>query len=124
MAARQLTRNSLVDDVGGGGSQEDVQRMRGDKVDGSYTGTITELLGQCGFRAKAIVSSGSEDPEELEALGDRFLGLGFLPSSDEIVLKVAPHIRMQRKRSRQRRANNEIITESWMENLRTGGQIS
>ena len=27
-AARQLTRNSMVEDVGGGGSEEDMRRMR------------------------------------------------------------------------------------------------
>merc|ERR1712101_41906 len=43
-AARQLMRNSLVDDIGGGGTEEEVDRMRGEKRDGAYTGTLPRVL--------------------------------------------------------------------------------
>merc|ERR1711867_179074 len=96
-------RNSLVDDIGGGGTEEEVDRMRGVKKDGVYSGT--------------------PDPAELEAMGGRFLGLGYSPEDDEIISRVAPHICMKRKRGKQRRQDNETITEEWMENLRQGEYV-
>ena len=71
-AAHQLVKNSLVDDVGGGGTEAEVRRMRGELQDGKYSGTVPKMLGACGFRAKALVRSGSTDSEELEALSGRF----------------------------------------------------
>ena len=85
--------------------------MRGTLEDGEYSGTLPKVLGQCGFKAKALVRSGSSHEQELEAMGGRFLGLGYDPEQDEIISRVAPFIRMTRKRSKQRRQNNETITE-------------
>ena len=90
MAAAQMTRNSLVDDVGGGGSQEDVVRMRGKKLDQGYTGTLPRVLECGGFKAKALVCSGTRDSEELEAMSGKFLGLGYDPSEDVIIQRVVP----------------------------------
>ena len=120
MAAHQMTRNSLVDDVGGGGSQEDVARMRGVKSEDGYSGTVPRVLECGGFRAKALVCSGTQDTEELEAMSGKFLGLGYDPTGDLIVQKVVPFIRMAVKRSRQRRAQIEVMTEDWLEDLRRG----
>ena len=122
-AARQLTRNSLVDDVGGGGTEDQVSRMRGVLGEEGYSGTLPKMLGQCGFKAKALVRSGSSNEKELEAMGGRFLGLGYDPETDELISRVAPYIRMTRKRSKQRRQDNETIDEEWMENLKTGGHV-
>lgn len=84
MAARQLLRNSYVDDVGGSGAGEDVARMRGRKdEDGKYTGTVPRILLAAGFRAKALIASGTGDKAELEAMGGKFLGLHYCASTDE-----------------------------------------
>ena len=98
----------------------DVVRMRGEKMESGYTGTLPVLLGQCGFQAKALVPSGSTDEEEVASMKGKFLGLGFDVERDELVMQTAPFIRMTRKRTKQRRANNETITEEWLESLRTG----
>merc|ERR1711867_372472 len=66
MAAEQMLKNSYVDDVGGGGEDVDLERMRGDRMeDGTYTGTIPTILSQAGFKAKALVPSGTDVEEEL-----------------------------------------------------------
>merc|ERR1711867_67542 len=52
--------------------------------------------------------------------GGKFLGLHYNPEDDDIVLKITPIIRMTRKKSKQRRAEAEEMTEEWLENLRTG----
>merc|ERR1711867_76616 len=121
MAANQLLRNSYVDDVGGGGAESDVDRMRGERgEDGTYSGTVPVILSQAGFRAKALVPSGTKVEEELTAMGGKFLGLHYDPEMDEIILKITPIIRMSRKKSKQRRAEAEEMNEEWLENLRTG----
>ena len=49
-AADQLVRNSFVDDIGGGGTKEEVLRMRGSKNSlGEYTGTIPKILAKGGL---------------------------------------------------------------------------
>ena len=84
-AARQLTLNSLVDDVGGGGTRAQVERMRGERLpDGTYTGTVSRILNAAGFKAKALVASRTCTAEEREALGGKFLGLSYDMSRDEI----------------------------------------
>ena len=122
-AAAQLTRNSLVDDIGGGGSQEEVDRMRGTKTAEGYSSTIPRVLTSCGFKAKALVPSGTSDEEELDAVGGKFLGMPFDATTDELLLRVVPFIRMKVKRSQQRRADNVLINEEWMEDLRAVPQV-
>ena len=113
-----------MDDVGGGGSSLDVARMRGVREEqGSYSGTVTKLLSTAGFWAKALVMSGTQVQEEVEALGGKFLGLGYDPTTDTIEVKVAPHIRMSKKRTRQRRAQTEIIDGEWLEDLGQGNKV-
>ena len=69
-----------MDDAGGGGSWDEVQRMRGSKrEDGSYSGTLPKVLEMGGFRAKALVIGGHCDDEEVEALGGKFLGVPYSP---------------------------------------------
>ena len=124
MAARQLTLNSLVDDVGGGGTVQDVERMRGVRNDdGSYSGTVSRILKYAGFKAKALVPSGTELKEEREALGGKFLGLSYDVRHDTIEMSIAPIIRMTKRRSRQRRAQVESITDEWLEDLRVGEKV-
>ena len=119
-AATQLTRNSLVDDIGGVGTRVEVDRMRGRLSEEGYSGTIPKVLESCGFRAKALVASGSQEEAELEAVGGKFLGMAYDPTSDELILQPVPVIRMKVKRSKQRRADNVPITEEWIEDLRAG----
>ena len=70
LAANQLVDCSFVDDVGGGGSLSEVMRMRGDlQEDGSYSGTIPQVLKVGGFQAKSLVVSKHCTPEEAESLG-------------------------------------------------------
>ena len=52
VAAAQLKDYTYVDDGVAGGSQEDVDRMRGSRVDGKYTGTIAQILQKGGMSVK------------------------------------------------------------------------
>ena len=123
-AADQLTRNSLANNIGGGGSREDVERMRGLKTEEGYTGTVPHVIACGGFKAKALVPSGAQEEDEIDSMGDKFLGLGYDPTKDELMLKITPLIRMNVKRSKQRRADSEPITVEMFENLPTGPRLS
>ena len=111
MAAIQILRNSYVDDVGGGGTAADIARMRGERTEeGHYTGTIPVMLSEAGFKAKALVPSGTSIPEELSAMGGKFLGLHYDPELNKVILKITPIIRMTKKKTKQRRAEAEELT--------------
>ena len=60
--------------------------------DGTYTGTIPTILSQAGFKAKALVPSGTDVEEELLAMGGKFLGLHYDPGADDVILKITPII--------------------------------
>ena len=116
-----MKKNGLVDDIGGGGDEQTVDRMRGTKTGpGEYTGTVARILANGGFQVKCLVRSGSTDPEELDALGPKFLGMNYDVPADKIVFKVVPLIRLKVKRSRQRRADAVPITEELLEDIRAG----
>ena len=58
-----------------GGEEEDVDRMMGEQEqDGTYNGTLQQILGLGGFRVKAFLRSGTSDQEAVKKLGDKVLG--------------------------------------------------
>ena len=89
MAAQQIMDDSYVDDIILGGSREEVQRMKGHlQEDGTYSGTVTRILGLCGMRPKFLAVSGDQDPAAAEALGGKVLGLGYNLGADTIMFKL------------------------------------
>ena len=55
-AARKIKEDCYVDDGLTGGSQDDVDRMMGTKLeDGSYTGTVSRILGIGNLKVKVMV---------------------------------------------------------------------
>merc|ERR1711867_171805 len=115
-----MGRNSIVDDVGGGGSAQDITRMRGMRTEEGYDGTVTRMLESHGFKAKALIPSGTTEAAEVEALGGKFLGIAYDVQEDEIILRTVPLIRMKVRRQKQRRADAVVVDEDWLEDLRAG----
>ena len=101
-AAEQLVKDSFVDDVAAGGSREDVLRMRGSRDSlGDYSGTVPKILAAGGFKAKALVMSGECTQEEADTIGGKFLGVGYCPFTDKILVNFTKVIRLDsRKTSR------------------------
>ena len=59
-AAQQLKDNLYVDDGYVGRKVEEVERMLGElQEDGTYSGTVAQILGTCGLRAKFMAVTGS-----------------------------------------------------------------
>ena len=64
--SKKLLEDTYVDDGTTGGSRRQVERMLGTKLeDGSYSGTIPAMMKQVRLKLKTIVSSVSQDPEDL-----------------------------------------------------------
>ena len=55
--------------------------------DRSYSGTIPAMMKQVGLKLKTIVSSVSQDPEDLAKLSDKVLGCLYNPKEDAIGIK-------------------------------------
>ena len=102
-ASSLMLEAMFVDDFLGGGSLEDVQRMRGSAVidsngEASYTGTMSKILSTTGFKTKAQVVTGSCSDEEAKALREKALGLPYCPRSDVFMMRLQPSITINRKR--------------------------
>ena len=70
-AATKIIQDTFVDDGVSGGSPESVNRMVG-RVDstGNYSGTISEILGQGGFKVKEFVILGDLEQKDENLLGN------------------------------------------------------
>ena len=75
MASKKLKKDFYVDDGITGGKKADVERMKGVRLeDGSYTGTMSQILIKGKLKVKAMASSKEEDSSALELLGNKVLG--------------------------------------------------
>ena len=82
-AAAKLKDDCYVDDGITGGSPEEVRRMKGTRQDdGSFSGTVPQILGLGGLQLKVIVSSGEENEEAKNLIGNKVLGYGWNATSD------------------------------------------
>ena len=89
-AAEQLKTKSYVDDSILGGSPEDVARMRGERTDAGYTGTVARILSKGAMSIKFMAVTGSDDRHELEQLGGKCLGVGYRIAEDKLHFKLEP----------------------------------
>ena len=76
MASSQLKDYFYIDDGILGGTQADVDRMRGDRVDGRYTGTAARILTLGGMTVKFMAVTGSQDSHKEEQLSRKELRCG------------------------------------------------
>ena len=74
-AAQRVKDDVYVDDGVTGGTPEQVDRFLGVKTDdGSFNGTIPQILGGGNFKFKAAVRSGDTDEEQIAKLGNNVFG--------------------------------------------------
>ena len=89
-AAQQLRDKSYVDDSILGGSPDEVARMRGERTEDGYTGTVGQILALGALSIKFMAVSGSNDSHEKEQLGGKCLGVGYEIEEDVVVLRLDP----------------------------------
>ena len=88
MVSSQLKELLYVDDGILGGSQEEVQRMRGERVDGKYT--VAQILAKAGMSVKFMAVTGSNDQYEKDQLASKNLGISYDIKADEILFELKP----------------------------------
>ena len=90
MAVTQLKEYTYVDDGVAGGGRDNIEQMRGERVDGEYTGTIARILLRGGMSVKFMAITGSQDEHEEEQLGGKHLGVNYDIQADEIAFTLLP----------------------------------
>ena len=97
-AAQRIRDDTYVDDGVSGGSSQQVDRFIGRKSsDGSFTGTVPEILSKGGFGIKAIVRSGEKDTEQIEKLGNSVFGYIWNVTADEMAVKFPVNLSKKRR---------------------------
>ena len=121
-AAQQLVKSGFVDDIGGGGTQEEVARMKGVRDEsGNYSGTIPKVLARGGFIAKSLVEGGNCTQEEADSLGGKFLGIPYDPITDTILMSVKTTIRAKHQRQQRGKATQTVDwDDDFAEEILTG----
>ena len=83
-----------------GGSPEDVDRMRGTRIDGKYTGTVSRILAKGAMEVKFMAVSGSTDEWEAGAAGSaRRWASSIALEQDEIYFVLRPGYYASKQRS-------------------------
>ena len=109
-AAVEMIKRDYVDDGVGGGNEEDVDRLMGEKVDSdgriTYDGTVPRIMRKGGFQIKIMIKDCEKRQEVLEEFGGKVLGMPWDTTED--VIAMHPIINLSRK----------------MQKIRTGPDIS
>ena len=87
-ASYQIRRKTYVDDGAGGGSRSQVERFRGELIDGEYSGTLAQIFRLVNLRLKVMVASGDTDMNKIEILGEKVLGHIWRPTEDKLVFVI------------------------------------
>ena len=100
-AALKIIRDSYVDDEVTGGTKEAVDRMKGEKLeDGTYSGTMTQILNIGKLKIKSIVSSGEKDEEAKALLGNTVFGYTWEATSDVMCTTFPIYIENKKRKTR------------------------
>ena len=97
-ACHQIRNKTYVDDGAGGGTREQVERFRGELVDGFYNGTLARILALVGLKLKVMVASGDKDKEKLALMGEKLLGHIWRATTDVLVFIITVNLSTSKKK--------------------------
>ena len=120
MAAEQLKEFTYVDDLIMGGTVRDVERMRGVRIDGQYSGTIPQILALGRLEVKFMAISGSDDKHEEEQPGGKALGVGYYLKRDLIHFQLRPGFYLSKGLRADQARVLRILNEDDIQALKTG----
>ena len=87
VAAQRIKDDRYVDDFATGGTPTEVSRFVGNEGDDfQCDGTFPAILSKGSLKLKVLVTSGETDPNKLEKLGKKVLGLGYDATTDTITI--------------------------------------
>ena len=100
-AADKIINDMYVDDGATGGNKESVQRMVGKKNDdGSFDGTIPQILAKGNFKAKEYVIEGDQDQADDNLLGNSVFGYTWDPKKKTMAVKLSINVSKKRRNVR------------------------
>ena len=89
VAANRIINDRYVDDFASGGSPVEVSRFIGKEYeDFQCDGTFPTIMSKGSFRLKAIVASGETNPDKVNKIGGKVLGVGWKPCSDTLYINL------------------------------------
>ena len=101
VAARKIKDDSYVDDNVVGGTAEEVKRMKGVRLpDGTFTGTMRQILDKGGLKMKVIVSTGEPDEAVKHLIGNKVLGYSWNATDDSMAVKFVVHLSNKKRKVR------------------------
>ena len=69
-------------------------------MNGTYDGTLPQILDLVGLKLKAMVASGDTDEETIQLIGDKVLGHTWRPTADEFVFTVTVNLSRKKRGTR------------------------
>ena len=96
-AASRIKSDMYVDDMLSGGTPKQVQRFVGKKINDSYNGTFSRILGIGNFKVKAFGISGDAETEESELMGSKVLGYDYDLEKDMLSIKFSINLSKKRR---------------------------
>ena len=111
VAADKIINDSYVDDGVTGGSKAEVERMKGARLgQGSYSGTLGQILSLGKLRMKVVVTTGEQDTELTKLIGDKVLGYNWNTVSDS--MSVSLPVNITKKKTKKLRSGPDLTVES------------
>ena len=111
VAADKIINDSYVDDGVTGGSQAEVDRMKGARLGpGSYSGTLGQILNLGKLKMKVVVTTGEQDKELTRLIGDKVLGYNWDTVSDD--MSVSLPVNITKNKTKKLRSGPDLTVES------------
>ena len=111
IAADRIIRDTYVDDGVSGGSYAEVQTMKGDKLgDGSFSGTLRQILDKGKLKMKVIVTTGETNDDLKHLIGNKVLGYKWNATTDE--MGVGLPVNVTKKKNKKLRSGPNLTVES------------
>ena len=84
--------------------------MKGSRLaDGTFTGTMRQILDKGGLKMKVIVSSGETDESVKHLIGNKVLGYSWDATEDNMAVKFVMHLSNKKRKVRTLPAHERII---------------
>ena len=111
IAADRIIRDTYVDDGVTGGSEYEVTKMKGVRLeDGSYSGTLGQILDKGKLKMKVIVTTGETNEDLKHLIGNKVLGYNWNASTDE--MSVGLPVNVTKKKNKKLRSGPNLTVES------------
>ena len=111
VAADKIIKDSYVDDGVTGGSSSEVERMKGERLgDGSYSGTLAQILNLGKLKMKVVVTTGETDKELTKLIGDKVLGYNWDTISDQMSASLP--VNVTKKKTKKAKSGPNLTMET------------